>query len=365
MVGRYACALGTICLLLACSDDKSPGDGATGGAAGGGSLSGASSGGAGGSASHPGGGAGAANVAGGGSASGGSASGGATVGGGGVAAQAGTQSAGTGGDGMAGGGPLPDEFEIATKQKAPTGIAIDAEFVYWGNRDAGTIVKCPLDGCGGKAPTVVASNIGTPMGVTVSTDTVFWMAPPTDASSKIAQVLKCPLSGCTGVPERLFQFTVENRAVGVKVKGDLLYYASWPQLGSCALSGCNDTPTAFTRMPALGVDANDELLFVARSASLISCSLDGCKDPQTLAMGQFLSLAIDATHAYVTAYDYAGLDSGVKPGIFRCPLAGCGSDAPEVIKDAKIAPFGVAVNETRIFYTDTVAGTVVSLAKPD
>lgn len=287
--------------------------------------------------------------------------GGAAGGGNGGAAQAGTQNeAGSGGD-----GPLPDEFEVATKQKGPTGIALDAEAVYWANRDAGTIVKCPLNGCGGKAPTVIASNIGKPMGIAIGGDTLYWMAPPVDTSSKVAQVLKCPLSGCTGVPEKLFQFTVENRAVGVHVSGDTVYYAAWPQLGSCAAAGCDDKPTAFTRMPALGVDRNADSLFVARNTGIISCSLDGCKDEKALTTDvNSLSLALDATHVYFTSYDYLNVDSTIVPGILRCPLAGCGADKPETIKGGDIAPFDVAVNDTRLFYTDTDAGTVVSMAKP-
>jgi hypothetical protein len=203
------------------------------------------------------------------------------------------------------------------------------------------------------------------MGIAIAGDTLYWMAPPVDSTSEIAQVHKCPLTGCTGVPDKVFQFTVENHAVDVHVAGDTVYYAAWPLIGTCAVGGCDDKPTNFGRMPALGVDSNAELLFVARFNGLFSCSLDGCKDEKALAMDvSALGIAIDATHVYFTTYDYFGMKPEIVPGVWRCPLAGCGTDAPESLKDGDIAPFGIAVNDTRVFYADTEAGTVISLKKP-
>jgi hypothetical protein len=214
---------------------------------------------------------------------------------------------------------------------------------------------------------VLASNIGKPLGIAISTDTLYWMAPPLDTSSKVAQVLQCPLGGCTGVPEKLFEFMVGNRAAGVHFSEGIVYYAAWPQLGSCAAAGCDGMPTAFTPMPAQGVESNADSLFVARNnGGVISCSLDGCTDPKNLTSTDVssLSLAIDATHVYFTTYDFLKTDSMIKPGLFRCPLAGCDADPPEALKKGDVAPFDVAVNDTRVFYTDTEAGTVVSLVKP-
>lgn len=288
------------------------------------------------------------------------------TGGGGNSAVGGGGSSGAGSGGADGGtGPLPEQFAIATKQEAPTGIAIDSESVYWCNRDAGTIVKCPLDGCGDDEPTTLATNAGAPLGLTLDDTNFYWMAPPTDSSSNVAQVLYCPRAGCTGAPSKLFEFNVGNRAVGVHVADGSLYYAAWPLLGSCPTDDCEEGPTNFSSTPALGVAANEDRLFVARFGGLFSCSLDGCDDRTELAArASPLGVAIDAKHVYFTSYDYFMLDDTIEPSVLRCPLAGCGTDDPEVVKSGDMSPFNLAVNDTRIFFTNVAKGSVVSLAKP-
>lgn len=77
-----------------------------------------------------------------------------------------------------------------------------------------------------------------------------------------------------------------------------------------------------------------------------------------------LGVAVDATHVYFNSFDYFTSELGKLPSIERCPLDGCGSDEPEVVKSGSFSPFNMAVNDARLFYTNVNEGTVVSLAKP-
>jgi hypothetical protein len=362
MACRSAWVCGLLSLVIGCSSDEPPGPTSTGGAAGaGGALAGASGSATTASGTSSG---GSAAQAGSGATSQAGTNAGSTAGGAAGNVSAGGTSGSASGGGAGGGVEQPAEVEIASGQEKPFGIAIDAESVYWTNHDAGTIVKCPLTGCADQEPTALASDIGEPMGLAVDANSFYWMAPPTKSGDK-AQVLKCPLTGCSAAPVKVFDFTLENRAVDVHVKDQILYYAAWPAFGSCPIDGCS-APTEFQRMPALAIDSNDQLLFVARNKGLISCSLDGCKNEKTLAMNVSpLGVAVDSTHVYFTAYDYFGLDATIAPGIARCPLAGCGSDAPEAVKAGDdISPAALAVNAKRIFFTNAEQGTVVSIAKP-
>jgi len=178
-------------------------------------------------------------------------------------------------------------------------------------------------------------------------------------------VLHCPLTGCTGTPEKLFEFMFVRQAVGVYVTGGNLYYAAWPYLGTCPTDDCASGPTNFTSIPALGVAANATNLFVTRNGGLTGCSADGCTDRKDLAQSVApFGVAIDEKHVYFSTFDYMGLDPNGKSSIMRCPLEGCGTDDPDVVKSGDFSVFNLAVNDTRIFFTNINKGSVVSLAKP-
>jgi len=262
----------------------------------------------------------------------------------------------------------PPEVVVASAQMTPTGIALDANSVYWCNIDAHTIVKCPLTGCGTGAPTPLVTNIGQALGLAVDASSFYWIE---DASPSVdANVQKCPITGCTGAPEKLFTFGKVHPAFGVHVTGNTLYYASWPHLGICPTSGCLTTgPTDFANIPALAVGSNADSLFVAKSQEgVVRCPLTGCAGQinPVIAAGSVTSFAIDATHVYFAEYDYlgAGNPAILKQAVSRCPLAGCGTDDPEVVASGEISPYAIAVNATRVFYTNVAHGTIVSIAKP-
>ena len=78
-----------------------------------------------------------------------------------------------------------------------------------------------------------------------------------------------------------------------------------------------------------------------------------------------MGISVDATHVYVAASNYLELTGPtIAPTISRCPLAGCGDDAPEVVASGVVSPFAIVVTGDRIFYTNYAHGTVVSAPKP-
>jgi hypothetical protein len=294
--------------------------------------------------------------------------------GGGVAGAGGAPPAAIGGQGGSdpdpaggAGGELmePAEVVIASAQEGPTGIALDDDYVYWANQDAGTIVRCPLAGCGNDEPTeLVSDQIGV-RGISVDATSVYWIRPP--ELDNTTRIRKCPLAGCDGEPEVLAEFPYENpNDNDVHVDGDLFYYSAWPDFGTCPLSGCDSDQVSWAPAPAVSIDTDSQYMYVAKYGfrQIHRCDLPDCTNNVILVSETVpLSVAVDETTLYFAAFDvFASFGPADVHAILKCPIDGCGTDEPEVVRD-DISPYAVAVNEERLFFTDVEQGTVTSLAK--
>jgi hypothetical protein len=308
---------------------------------------------------------------------------GATTNLGGAEAQAGggTELGGTGsageagglGEGGAGGAVEPNgPLTIATDQVTPTGIAIDASYVYWANRDAKTIVRCKKSGCPSSGPTLLASTSGLPLGITLDATSLYWVEATTIGVDQLGRVFKCPISGCVDPPTLLVDWAVGNRTNGLHVMDGTLYIAAWPMLGTCAIAGC-DAPTELARGPFVSVDTNAQYLYGARygGGSVVRCPILGClsdgTDTVTLTAGVSpLAVAVDESHLYFVDHDYFSGATATKHQISRCPLAGCSEELPaELVQSGDdVSPYDLALSTTRLYFTNVAQGSVVSIPKP-
>lgn len=267
---------------------------------------------------------------------------------------------GAGGDG----GDLSGPIVIASDQQSPTGIAIDSTRVYWANQDEGTIVACPLTGCGAATPTVLASDQAMLRGIAVDADSIYFVDAPDDGDRR---VLSCPISGCADEPVVLLDLVGTNVANDVHVAGDTFYYGAWPLFGSCPTSGCSpENQLAFSGAPVVSIDTDQQFLYSARYGwgEIRRCNLPDCSDEVVLASDTVpLSVAVDDTHVYFANYDYFEFFDSDEREILRCPLSGCGDQMPEVVQSGDISPYAIEVDAERLYYTNVEQGTVVSLPK--
>lgn len=291
---------------------------------------------------------------------------------------------GDGGDGAAsgesGGGapsedPEPDPslgpIGIASGLMAPSGIALDASNVYFTDHDAGTILSCPLAGCGDQAPTEIASGLFEPRKLDVDATHVYWIQGPTNEDEIMASRLyKCPLVGCTADDiEKLADVTGSGQAYDIHLLDGLLYVAAWPALNSCPTSGCLvGGMTKVDTGPYVAVDSYDGLLYGSRHGwgEFVRCSPANCTPTAEILNDPFgaTSAAVDATHLYLTlsglSYDSTLSSTGT---IVRCPQSGCGADPGEPFQSGEISPSAVAASSKRVYYTNFHHGTVVSVPK--
>jgi hypothetical protein len=149
--------------------------------------------------------------------------------------------------------------------------------------------------------------------------------------------------------------------MGIEVDAtDVYWTTSHGEIYRCAKSGCAGNPTLVTHTLA-GLDALalDDVNVYAVGAGLYSCPKTGCAQPTTLAAVELPSanLVTDGSNLYWTRITKVDPTSG---GVFRCAVTGC--SAPEMIA-AAAQPAGIAVDATRVYWSDTTNGTIFALAK--
>jgi len=288
---------------------------------------------------------------------------------------------------------------IASGQAAPYGVAVDAKAIYFTDITAGSVMTCPIAGCGtapalfasgldnphdvksdgenvyfttsdsvlscpvsgcGAKPTVIAGGQADPEVVVIDGSRVYWAAHVGGA------VLSCPLSGCKGAPTVIA--ANESGALAIAVDTNNVYWTDGVTPGgtvrSCPLSGCGPTgPTTLAGdldIPQDIVTNGQRVYWTNWSGySVMSCPVTGCNgspDIMLTASAFFDGIALDASNVYFTN----GMDDG---SVMSCPLAGCPPEGPKVLGAHQSAAGKVAVDDQAVYWTASKAGTVLRLAK--
>ncbi len=271
---------------------------------------------------------------------------------------------------------------IVTGRTNPTGIAVDANNVYWTeNSFNGQVMQAPV---GGGTVTTLAALRDYPYAIAVDATTVYWqddvanMAVPIGGGTAVTIAAIPSLGGGQGQgglaldPSSLY-WTNDNEYAGMVMRSPYdggaastlasgltypntlalyagnLYFtvnghvAMVPTSGGGATTLAafnNGTSTALAVGPT-GIYWTDELL-----GPLLTVGLDG-GTPTTLAANttQPFGVAIDATHVYWTTF------SGGT--VMRLPLAG---GTPVTVASGSGSPMALALDSAFVYWTDQTAG---------
>ena len=142
---------------------------------------------------------------------------------------------------------------LATGQTQPIrDIAFDDERVYWVDQGGGpgAVMSCDIAGCG-QSPTVVATQDGFPAGVAVDQSNVYWTA------IYVGQVWSCPKSDCS---QPTLVANNEWSPQRIRSDGQNVYWKDATSIMRCAVTGCNQAPTAVVTS---GLDAGNPVPITA------------------------------------------------------------------------------------------------------
>ena len=234
---------------------------------------------------------------------------------------------------------------VASQQRGPLALAVDAENVYWGtwgDPGGGAIWSCRHDD--DPCVPVRLADAQQPYVMTVDATNVYV------ASNGNGAIGFVPRAG--GSWTQLAGGQVSPR--GIAVDGATVY---WSKQGSpagvlsCPLTGCGGGPSPFVSVSApWGIAITGGTLYAASNSSsaevggVYACALGGCASPMKLVANRFIqNVAVDASHVYMTSFS----DSG---RIIRCPREGC--PAPAILADGRRMPDGIAVDDQNVYWAE-------------
>ncbi len=224
---------------------------------------------------------------------------------------------------------------VSTLSENITGFAADQTRVYWAGSGGG-VQSCDLAGCDGVPTTLGASPQGFYLGLAVGPTRVFW--------SDATKILACPKTGCAGPPTVLASGRVGPWSVATDGKN-----VYWIELGKANGGG---------KIPLQ--DYSD--------GAVLSCAVTGCNDSPTVLASYPTwrggnAIAADASGVYWSTDDA----SGTLRQIVGCAAGGCGGH-PKVYATTSSTPNwpatrGVAVDATNVYWTNRGLGEVLTAPK--
>jgi len=248
--------------------------------------------------------------------------------------------------------------------EVPTSLVVDETTLYWTEQEQGVsgegdVASCPKSGCGGN-PTMLATFQKFPTAITVDATNVYWIVP--------GAVLSCAKGGCGGNPTALVSGSMLS-VLSIASDGTNVYLSSNQGIGFCAATGCNNTPTILASPSVapnplfLAVDGTTVYWTengVVPNGTVMSCPKSGCGDAAvTLATGLMPQLiVVNASGVYWNAPN----QSGNTGAIWTCAKTGCNGTPTMLANTDEV--FGLAANDTNVFWTqaNNVFGSIVRCA---
>ena len=224
--------------------------------------------------------------------------------------------------------------------------------LYWTIADpAGGVFRCGLPTCVPTSFKVTTS----PLFLATDNTRLYWsQGGPAQSLRSCALGPSCPSDFVIAQPS----FGVEGLAL---VNATLIYLSELDGLLATPADGgqTRTVYSAFNGQRRALAASTSAAYWLQNGVEIVVCPLTGCAAPSHVASAKGPSmLALDTKRLYWPN----GGDAG---GIYGCSLAGCGITGPgDVLAADQGQPFAVALDDTKIYWTDRASGEIRSLVKP-
>jgi hypothetical protein len=255
----------------------------------------------------------------------------------------------------------PQPTRLTSDGNQRTALAVDATSVYATDYALGTVRSCAKGGCNQKGTVLGPVNEPQPQGVAADGSRVFFTT-ITDVFHGVGKLVSCPKTGCGAAPSDVVTNLGFPRNLSV-VGGKLLWQSS-QGIWTCTLPGCTDAATIVAG--GMGYMATDGatvyLTGYGGESILSSCALAGCNGTPTILgtlSAPIAAMAADDANLYfveVQAIGYAWPTSRIR----WCKKTACAGASTLVDLDRWVGT--IAPDGAYLYWVDD--GGLMRLVKP-
>ena len=248
-------------------------------------------------------------------------------------------------------------LDLATEQRLPFAMVVDASTVRWTSLNDAGIHQVPIGG-GATTTLVEDTEVGANYSLAIGAQSIYWTRTRNNDPAT-SGVVRAPLAG--GDPTLIV--ADQQRPYSLAVDAEALYWTDRDagMVLKAPLAGGAPEPLAEAQMDPFSIALQGDYVYWTNNgcAGMAECVMrarkDGSTPAEAIAGGQSgpYGLAVDDTHVYWTA-------SGTAT-VMRAPIEG--GEEPQKLAEAQPTPLRMAIDDTYVYWSTEGNGQTGDIRK--